>query len=82
MGKMTVYGVEVTDEQQAAGVAAMSGSFTMMDVLGALAQAGVPARRGVAARAADRLLQRERKAGRIRAVNNKNWQAVAEPAHP
>jgi hypothetical protein len=28
-------------------------------------------------RAADRLLQRERKAGRIRAVNNRLWERIA-----
>jgi hypothetical protein len=75
---MRVYGVEVTEDQLRAGVAAMIGEFRMSDVLNALTAAGVSYPRGVAGRAADRLLQRERKAGRIVAVNNKLWRATAD----
>jgi hypothetical protein len=74
---MRVLGTEITDEQIAAGVAAMRGHFRMADVFGALQRAGVKGT-GVADRAADRLLQRERKAGRIRAVNNRLWIGTAE----
>lgn len=75
---MRVYGVEVTEDQLCAGVAAMNGEFRMSDVLKALTAAGVPYPHGVAGRATDRLLQRERKAGRIVAVNNKLWRAIAD----
>jgi hypothetical protein len=73
---MKVYGVEITEEQIAAGIAAMAGDFTILKVQIALQRAGVPRDGAVASRAADRLLQRERKAGRIVAVNNRNWTAT------
>ena len=77
----TVQGVGVTAEQRAAGIAAMTGSFTKNDVRNALIRAGVPVDMPhadyIADRAADRLCQAERKAGRIRAINNKNWERVA-----
>jgi hypothetical protein len=72
---MFVGSIHVTDEQLAAGVAAMKGEFRMSDVRSALFRAGVTECHD---RAADRLLQRERKAGRIIAVNNKLWRTVAE----
>jgi hypothetical protein len=72
---MKVYGIEITTAQRDAGRAAMRGEFRMTQVVDALMCAGVPDGNFVAARAADRLLQSERKAGRIRAVNNKLWAA-------
>ena len=75
---MKVHGTEITAEQIAAGDAAMTGDFKLSDVRGALLRAGV-GHGAVADRAADRLLQKARKAGRIRAVNNRNWQAI-DPA--
>lgn len=80
MSKMNVFGVAITDDQQAAALAAMQGEFKMMNVVSALVRAGVDVHGPVAGRAADRLLQRERKAGRIKAVDNKNW--VTMPRHP
>ena len=56
-----------------AGLAAMVGRFRMADVRSAMYRAGCVD--GSADRAADRLLQKERKAGRIRAINNKVWEA-------
>lgn len=75
---MKVYGYDVTQEQIKAGLAAMAGQFRMTEVVGAMMRAGVPDRGAIAGRAADRLLQKERKAGRIRAVNNKLWEAIPE----
>lgn len=75
---MRVYGHEISDEQLQAGRAAMCGQFRMLDVVGALERAGVPGFE-VSSRAGDRLLQKERSAGHIRAVNHKLWEAVSEP---
>lgn len=72
----------VTAEQVAAALAAMQGEFTKNDVAAALIRAGVPPlyepnRRNsgyfVADRAADRLLQKERKAGRVGAFAGRRW---------
>ena len=73
---MKVHGVEITDEQIAAGLAAMSGEFRFSDVQAALIRAGVAYDGDVSMRAADRLLQRERKADRITAVSSKLWAEV------
>lgn len=76
----TVKGVAITAEQRDAGVAAMKGRFTKNEVRHALILAGVPVsmphETWLADRAADRLMQAERKAGRIRAINNKNWECI------
>lgn len=77
---MKVYGVEITEEQIAAGVAAMTGTFSAHTVSRALSLAGVKSPSSISyvvERTADRLLQRERKAGRIRAINNRTWERVA-----
>lgn len=75
---MIVQGFAVTDEQQKAGIAAMAGEFTASNVRRALVLAGVPAGPDYTLeRVADRLMQRERRAGRIRAINNKTWAALA-----
>lgn len=76
---MKTYGVEITAEQLAAGRAAMTGTFRMHDVTAALARAGVPARPDyLAGRTADKLLQRERRAGRIKVNpdNKREWIAL------
>lgn len=70
---MRVHGVEITREQIEAGMAAMVGQFRAHDVRVAMSRAGVKE----TDRAADRLMQFERKAGRIRAVNNKVWERCA-----
>lgn len=74
-----VQGRAITAEQRDAGIAAMRGTFRAHDVRFALARAGVedePGKEwaGTVSRAADRLMQAERKAGRVRAINNKVWE--------
>lgn len=86
----TVSGIGITVAQRDAGLAAMRGQFRAIDIAGALLRAGVPQKNDeytsyprplsmdwIPERAADRLLQAERKAGRIRAVNNKNWERIS-----
>jgi hypothetical protein len=76
----TVHGRGITVAQREAGMAAMQGQFRALDVRAALARAGVedePGQFHTAERAADRLMQAERKRGTIRAINNKNWERVA-----
>jgi hypothetical protein len=68
---MKVYGTEITNEQLAAGREAMRGTFTMHAIIRALVLAGVDCGEPVVGRAVDRLLQNERKAGRIK-VNPAN----------
>ena len=69
----TVKGENISAEQRDAGLAAMRGRFNAWNVRGALSRAGVEN----TDRAADRLMQAERKAGRIRAVDNRNWERLA-----
>lgn len=69
---MRVYGKEVTQEQIAAGLAAMTGEFTVSDVEDALERAGCE----YEMRAADRLLQKERKAGRIKFGPDGKWRTL------
>lgn len=72
----TVQGHPVTAEQRDAGLAAMRGRFARGMVAGALLDAGVPF--SVTYRAADRLLQSERRAGRIRVVKGRGcWEVVS-----
>lgn len=77
----TVKGIGITARQRDAGLAAMVGLFTKNDVRTALVAAGVPysviGESYLADRAADRLCQSERKARRIRAINNRTWERVA-----
>jgi hypothetical protein len=77
----SVQGVPITAAQRDAGIAAMMGQFKASDVRRALRLAGVPDRTEAYSylieRVADRLMQAERKAGRIRAINNKTWERVA-----
>lgn len=69
---MKVYDIEITERQITAGLAAMRGDFTCKDVEAALREAGA----AYVMRTADRLLQKERKAGRIVAVSSKLWRAA------
>jgi len=72
---MKIKGYQFTDEHIAAGLAAMRGDFKARNVVSALWHAGVNDW-DAAYRGADSLLQKERKAGRIYAVNNRNWKRV------
>lgn len=75
-----VQGRAVTVEQREAGLAAMVGEFQAVDVRAALARAGVedePGQSYTVERAADRLMQPQRRCGCIRAVTNKLWRSVA-----
>lgn len=71
---MVVNGVEITPEQIEAGKARMmkGGSFTFFDVQCALRDAGVTEANSVAYRAADRLVQKQRKAGLVH-FKSKVW---------
>lgn len=79
---MKTAGYEVSDEQISAGIAAMTEKFRASDVVTALVRAGVPysieKERYLASRCADKLLQRERKAGRIQTNpdNKREWLRV------
>lgn len=83
---MIVAGHFITNEQEAAGLSAMTGTFRSGAIVGALCRAGVPVqiRDGTfnprtywfASTVADGLLQRERRAGRIRHIGGGKWQAV------
>ena len=72
---MKSYGIEITEEQVAAGLAVMARPFKAMELEGALRRAGVPEEANPS-RVADKLLQRERKAGRIRFTSNR-WEPVS-----
>lgn len=67
---MRVGGVEITEQQVTAMLEAMGERFRASDLIAAAEAAGVIAKDGVAMRAADRLLQRERKAQRIRIIES------------
>lgn len=72
---MNVYGIKITDEQISAGLAAMEGRFTAMQIERVLRAAGV-AGGAISVRAVDRLFQRERRAGRIK-FSAGAWERVA-----
>ena len=92
---MTVYGHEVTEEQEQAMLSVMQNDkWHMVDVEVAARRAGVPnsikgswysillsgdthVKRYPANRAADRMLQRERKAGNIRYTGT-HWERVED----
>jgi len=83
---MKVHGIEITEEQINAGKSAMIGEFTKSEVAQRMVRAGVPVLSGsgwrtehVLERAVDRLLQRQRKSGAIKAVTNRIWKAY-EPS--
>jgi len=71
---MKSYGYEISDAIIVAGLTAMKGQFTALNVEGALCRAGCPDG-AIPSRVADKLLQRERKAGRIKFENGK-WSAI------
>lgn len=74
---MIVNGVAITAEQIEAGKARMTqGPFTYFDIQSALCKAGVPEADSVAYRAADRLMQIQRKAGLIK-FKSKVWTPCA-----
>jgi len=73
---MKVQGYEVTPEIENACLSAMQGEFRALQIAQAAIRAGVPDRgSSIPDRVADRLLQRERKAGRIKRVGNR-WLRV------
>ena len=75
---MIVQGHTVTPEQEAAALAAMRAPFMAACVARVVAAAGVPSADYTANRVADRLIQRERKAGRIRlAPKPWRWEPVS-----
>jgi hypothetical protein len=75
---MQVYGQTITDTQQAACIAAMRGEFQAKDIEAAAIAAGIPkfcnvgkiTQEFLAYRVADRLIQKQRKAGAIERVGN------------
>lgn len=89
---MNVYGFEITAEQLAAGLAAMKGNFKAAQVTDRLMEVGVPEKvipKGkserffshqeyFANRVADRLIQKERKAGTI-VRQGAFWVAIEQP---
>lgn len=76
---MKVHGITITEEQIAAGLAAMRpselGWFDQWAVVRGLRQAGAD-RFLDGEEAANRLLQRERRAGRIKHIGGGKWQRV------
>ncbi len=73
---MNVHGVEITEEQiEKARQRMMEGPFTALQIIVVLERAGVPGNGDVAMRAADRLVQKNRKAGKI-AFRDKQWHPV------
>lgn len=63
---MIVRSVTITPEQIAAAKARMAkGPFVLLNITRSLIDAGVPEENGVAYRAADRLIQVQRKAGLV-----------------
>jgi acyl CoA:acetate/3-ketoacid CoA transferase alpha subunit len=74
-----VQGFDVTTVHVEAGMAVMVGNFTANEVGRAMAKAGVkdlPGQSYTVGRAADRLLQRERRAGRIKFAAG-TWEKVS-----
>lgn len=71
---MKSYGFEIPQSVIDAGLARMKGEFTAVNIEGALLRAGCPAD-AIPSRVADKLLQRERKAGRIQFSKGK-WKAT------
>lgn len=71
---MRVFGESVTQSQVEAMKAVMQGRFLLADVMEAASNAGLKYR--VYYRAIDRLLQKERKAGRIEYIGGGVWSEV------
>ena len=68
---MKSYGVEVPEIAINAGLSAMVGNFTALDVECAIRRTKTCPDQAVPNRIADKLLQRERRAGRIAFANGK-----------
>lgn len=80
---MIIHGNTITEEQERAALARMTSSFLFSDIEKALIAAGVPemqrvgvSNKHIAGRAADRLIQRERKEGRIKLGPKAQWHPV------
>ena len=72
---MNVHGFKITDEQQNACILAMKKRFKASDIELVAILAGVPRyhdRDGIAHRVADRIIQRQRKDGKIKRDGN-HW---------
>ena len=76
---MKVHGYEVTPEVEQACLAAMVGQFTYFSVVSAAARSA-PTSMEHPVHIADHLIQRERKAGRIKPVGNRWERVVGEGA--
>ena len=72
---MIVKGYEVSDQQKEAALSFLSSMdvFRAMQLELALEKTGVPKDNGVVIRAADRIIQRLRKAGKVRIINSGPW---------
>lgn len=77
---MIIHGNTITEEQERAALARMSSAFVFSDIEKAFIEAGVPelqrvgvSNKHIAGRAADRLIQRERKAGNIQLGAKSQW---------
>lgn len=66
---MNVKGIEITEEQVAAMSVVMTERFRSADLIAAAEHAGVP-KGEIAMRAADRLIQQQRKAGKIQIIKS------------
>jgi len=60
-----------------AALAAMAGIFTKNDVRDALQTKGLPWLDGTSNDVTQRLIQRQRKLGRIKRIENSKWQALS-----
>jgi len=60
-----------------AALAAMAGIFTKNDVRDALQTKGLPWLDGTSSDVTQRLIQRQRKLGRIERIENSKWQALS-----
>lgn len=82
---MRVQGVAISTEVQDAAARAMVGKFQSSDVRRAIARAGLdPGRPAdyLVERVADRIMQRARKRGEIKAITNKVWLATTREVQP
>lgn len=73
---MKVHGIEISEGQIAAMLQAMGTRFRLADVISAAEAAGVQ-KGEIAMRAADRLVQKQRKAGKIRIIDSGPYWAAA-----
>lgn len=77
---MNVHGVEITEDQiEQAHRRMMEAPFTANQIIATLERAGVPDKGDVAMRAADRLIQKARKAGKVE-FRDRQWNPVTVSA--